>query len=239
MYHDFWLVLKNYHLAISELAPVYCITSDNFPESEVAISEERVEKCSITGFNFYNEIKDFTEEKNALKFYLPPIFEEGTYLVEQVLKSRIIEIEDKLFKSYLEHKCLKELKQIQRTQKEEYTKFAKAIIQVGDKRNDTFREILKHKIEIVPQENPYNLKNRDLLSVKVLYDEKPIEFLPVFYGNSKEMGKIYKTQTDKYGSCVVKLSSGIFYINSINMILSEKEGIDYESFWASLTFEVL
>ncbi|MEW6457334.1 MAG: DUF4198 domain-containing protein [Acidobacteriota bacterium] len=245
--HDFWLVLKSYNLPAGKNITVYCNTGDKFPESEAPISPDRIERCSLINSGEKIEIKEFRKTEKSLLFDILTN-QEGTYLIELILKPLFIKLSAKDFNYYLEHKGLTEIIKLRKLKglddkegKEEYSKYAKAIIQIGDKKSEIFKEILGHEIEIIPELNPYNLKSGDILPIKIFYDGKPLPSASISYGNSEELGKIYKTQTDSEGNAKIDLtSSGIWYIHTIHMIPSLKTPeIEWESFWATLTFEIL
>ncbi len=73
--------------------------------------------------------------------------------------------------------------------------------------------------------------------VKVLYEGKPLSFTTISYGSSQYP---YTTQTDENGAAKIKLwSQGKWFIHTIHMIPSKRQPeIDFESFWATLTFGV-
>lgn len=243
MYHRFFIVPERFALLPGESTKVHCRITDDFTESDGAISPERINICRIRDKDIDIEIKDFYVEGKTLIFDTPKL-EEGTYLIELILKTRIIDLPADKFNSYLMHENLTQILNLIETQRlhkeiyrEQYTHHAKTIIQVGGKKDATaFGKSLSHILEIIPEADPLQLKECDILTVQVLYEGTPLSFAPLSYGYSKYP---YNTQSDENGRVKVKLlRSGAYFIHTIHMFPSQGH-IDWESFWATFTFGVL
>ncbi|MFH1965058.1 MAG: DUF4198 domain-containing protein [Acidobacteriota bacterium] len=145
---------------------------------------------------------------------------------------------------------------------ERYSKHVKAIIQVGDELSADFSAELGYPVEIVPLQNPYTLTEGEIFRARVLKNGKPLsgqqvyasyegftppEDQPLFHGqdhhsafedHDRHMEPI-ETLSDRDGIIEFMLSgTGRWYVRFINMIEINEPGIDYESNWATLTFEV-
>ncbi len=243
MYHRFFIVPEKFALLSGESTRVHCRLTDDFTQSDVAISPERINICRIKGNNIHAEIKNFYVEGKTLIFDIPKL-EEGAYLIELILKTRIIDLTAEKFNSYLMHENLTQILNLIETQRlhkeiyrEQYTHHAKTVIQVGSKRDATFfGKSLSHMLEIIPESDPLQLKECDILKVQVLYEENPLSFAPIAYGYSKYP---YNTQSDENGMVKLKLfRSGAYFVHTIHMLPSQGD-INWESFWATLTFRVL
>jgi uncharacterized GH25 family protein len=122
--------------------------------------------------------------------------------------------------------------------RERYTMFAKSILLSG-KPDQSYAEPVGHTIEIIPEKDPYALKSGESLPVRVLVRGKPAASLEVmaastgsFGGKSRSVGK-----TDAAGRIVIPLSTGAWRLHTIYMERSTNPDADWESFWATLTFE--
>ena len=105
----------------------------------------------------------------------------GTHLVGVSTKAKIIELSAEDFNLYLAHDkvmdILAERKKNGETDKparELYSKHIKTLVQVGDKRTGSFNTNLEYPIEIIPSQNPYNLKKGDEMGFQVLRDGKAV-----------------------------------------------------------------
>ena len=128
-----------------------------------------------------------------------------------------------------------------------YSKHVKAVVQVGDVRSDSYKEILGYPIEIIPQQNPYSLKKDDVLEVRVLFKGKPVANEIVyssyagFHGHNDkgEHVNAVQTRTDANGVAKIKLEKvGQWYVRLIHMEEITGKDHNYESNWATLTFEI-
>ena len=124
---------------------------------------------------------------------------------------------------------------------EYYSKFPKTIIQVGGKIDDTSTIPAGLPIEIVPLVNPYGLKKGDQLGVKVLFRGKPLMNAEIAWSYPGMGEKFAGTAlTGGNGTCKVSLErSGPFVIRLTHMEWVKKKTHEWESYWTSLTFEVL
>jgi uncharacterized GH25 family protein len=128
-----------------------------------------------------------------------------------------------------------------------YSKYVKALFQVGDKPSDDFNQVLGYPTELIPVTNPYSLKVGEELSMKLLFDGDPAAGETVYAGYGDPPGAAkngspsaaVKVVTDSKGLVKVKLTNaGHWYFRTINIVKSAKQDTDYISISASITFEV-
>jgi uncharacterized GH25 family protein len=178
----------------------------------------------------------------------------GTHLVGVSTDAKIIELSAEDFNLYLAHDkvmdILAERKKSGETDKparELYSKHIKTLVQVGDKRTGSFNTNLEYPIEIIPSQNPYNLKKGDEMGFQVLRDGKAVANQLVYASHAGFHGHLedgsheeaVTARTDSKGFGKIKLvESGEWYIRLIHMVKSDKKDIDYESNWATITFYI-
>ena len=146
---------------------------------------------------------------------------------------------------------------------ERYQKFSKAILQVGEAQSDNFDVEFGYPVEIVPLQNPYTLKPGDTFRARILKDGTPLANEYVYatherhYEQSDEgiFDELVGVQSDENGEIEFVLEEpGRWYIRFIHLtrmgdkehwysgilvsLGAEERRIPYESFWATLTFEV-
>ena len=162
---------------------------------------------------------------------------------------KVIELSATDFKEYLEHEGLEDV--ISERQKkgidgkparEKYSKHVKAILQVSEKRTNHFAAKLDYPIEFIPVNNPYALNPGDEISFRLLSNGEPLPNQVVHYSARTSGGgpaSESSTRTDKNGVLTFKLTSpGKWYVATIHIVESQERDIDYESNWATLTFEI-
>ena len=96
-------------------------------------------------------------------------------------------------------------------------------------------------MEIVPAQNPNRVLPGEALDVKVLYDGEPLPNASLMGGVAGGPAGEVMTVTDDNGRATVTLSSpGRWYLRSIHMVrLDDDPQVLWESFWCTLTFEIV
>ena len=174
----------------------------------------------------------------------------GTYVVGASLLSREITLKAEEFNAYLKEDGIPDVlaargraNELTKDATERYAKHIKAIIQVGARRTGDFSTVLGYPAEIVPLENPYSLGAGSTLRVRALVDGKAVANQLVVSGGRSPSGarlRESRVRTDASGVARIRLTSrGQWYVKFISMAPFEgTEKIDYESKWATLTFEI-
>jgi len=101
--------------------------------------------------------------------------------------------------------------------------------------------VLGYAVEMVPQQNPYKLKKGTVLEILCLKDGKPLVGQTVItgYESAGKLAAETSTRTDAKGLLKVQLmAAGKWYAKFINMVKVSDPKVDYESKWATLTFEI-
>jgi len=167
----------------------------------------------------------------------------GTYVAGVSTRPRELDLTAEQFNAYLKEDGLPDVieerrahNELGRGARERYSKHVKAVFQVGEARTEWFATVLGYPAEIVPLENPYTLAPGASLRVRCLVDKRPVANQTVLWGGP---GTVRSTRTDSLGVAQVTLdAAGKWYVKFINMTRANRAGLDYESKWATLTFEI-
>ena len=172
----------------------------------------------------------------------------GTYVIGASTRASVIALSADDFNLYLKDDGIPDVLdarkrdgELGKPARERYHKHVKAMIQVGDARSNHYATALGYPAEIVPVENPYSLKSGSSLHVKTLVDGKPAGNQLVVFGGLTEANidiASKSTRSNAEGIATIPLSSGTWYVKFINMTRVQKDTVDYESKWATLTFQV-
>jgi len=173
---------------------------------------------------------------------------EGTYVVALSTKAREIDLQAAEFNHYLAHDGLPDILaarikngELNNNVRERYSKHVKAIFQVGDKRTEDYKTSLDYPVEIILQQNPYDLRAGQTIAVKCLTEGKPItnQFVLAGWQAGSRLSPQIGVRTDPGGIARFPLrAAGQWYIKFIYMEAAREPRLDYESKWASVTFEV-
>lgn len=173
----------------------------------------------------------------------------GTYVIGASTRPSVIALSADDFNLYLKDdgipdvlEARKQAGELGQPAKERYHKHVKAMLQVGSTRSDHYATPMGYPAEIVPMDNPYTLPSGASLRVKTLVDGKPVANQLVVYGGTTtaEAGIEAKSvRSDTQGVATIPLTTaGTWYIKFIHMVKVPRDSVDYESKWASLTFQV-
>ncbi len=120
--------------------------------------------------------------------------------------------------------------------------YSKAIVNVGNGGGKALSKPLGHTLEIVPLDDPSNLKPGDYMSLKVLYKGEPlsVEIYASYVGFSLDGAWAYTTKTNRDGECQIKmLHPGIWLIKVGHRVpYPDPEECDQYSYTSTLTFEI-
>lgn len=248
--HDLYLKLDSFFVAVNDKVSVK-VLNGSFQSSEGAVSFARLQDVSVVspaGVRTNPKETDFTKDDKTALLNLQPT-EAGNYVVGLSTMAREIDLKAKDFNEYLTEDGIPDIladrkrkKELTKDVREMYSKHVKTIFQVGDKQSDNFKIALGYPVEIVPQMNPYSLKTGDTFEFLCLKDGKPLANQFVMSGREDANGKLIigeNVRTDKKGIAKIKLvGAGKWYVKFIQMSRLNDKKINYESKWATLTFEI-
>lgn len=248
--HELFVKCDSYFLEPYSQSELY-LFNGTFDQSENIITRDRIINPQIIGPDYtFKPISDDFYDKGKSTYLKFKTGNAGTYVAGISTKSRAIELTGEEFMNYLEHEGLTKIisdrksKGItQSSANEKYSKHVKAILQVDENRTDNFSIELNYPIEFIPLKNPYKLSIGDEMSFKLLYLGEPLGNQIVHISSRLNMdtkdGKETALSTNENGEVSFTISNeGHWYIATIHMLESNEEDFDYESNWATLTFEV-
>lgn len=247
--HDLFLKMDNFFVNVNDKISIK-ILNGSFQTSEGAVNFARLQDVSVVspvGARTRPKESDFTKDDKTSFLNLQPA-EEGNYVVGLSTMTREIDLKAKDFNEYLTEDGIpdtlderKRKKALTKDVRERYSKHVKTIFQAGEKQTDNYKTALGYPVEIVPVTNPYSLKTGDTFEFQCLKDGKPLTNQFVMTGRD-ESGKLIageNVRTDKNGVAKIKLNgAGKWYVKFINMTPLKDPKLNYESKWATLTFEL-
>lgn len=246
--HDLFLKTDSFFLEPNSKFTVK-IMNGTFLESEGAVLFARLNDVSVVsgGKTTHPQETNFTKDATTAFMNLQT-GAAGTYVIGLSTKHREISLKAADFNEYLKEDGLpdtleerRKTGELEMDAKERYAKHVKAILQVGKKQTEDYKTVLGYPVELIPQQNPYNLKKGDTIEILCLKDGKPLAGQVVLAGR-EENGKIVaapELRSDTKGVVKLRLDgSGKWYVKFINMTKLEDPNLNYESKWTTLTFEM-
>ena len=262
--HTLFLKLDSFFLEPNSTAMVALINGD-FDNSENAIARDRMLDVSVVGPGGVVHPPESAWRDSAVFHWSPDsvdtamlTFETGgpgTYLIGVSTAARVFDLTAEEFNEYLVHDGIVDaIDQRAAAGKtgedatERYSKHVKALVQVGDARSGEWAHELGYPVEFMPLSNPYELRRGDELQVRFLRAGQPVANQLVYANYEDHHGhdaagehlEAVTTRTNADGVATIRLSgSGRWYVRTIHMVETTDEAdVDYESNWATLTFQV-
>jgi len=127
--------------------------------------------------------------------------------------------------------------------RERQSSFARAILQVLDRRTPDYARDFNHPVELALDQNPYDRTVGDPVAFRVLHDGKPAanQLVTVGYRDPQATPagrvSVYELRTDNQGRSSFVLSTrGLWYVSVLDMRKSVDTKADYDATWATMTF---
>lgn len=244
--HEFWLLPRKFKYDVGEKMILDFMVGEGFEGEYWDLSKHKVEKLVL--FNRVTQMNLLPKIKATAGSNVEHTFNNvGTHLIALESNQAFIELEPEKFEEYLNEDGLEFVldERAKRGEKnknarELYSRFAKLLIQVGDRTDETYKKSAGLKYEVIPSQNPYDLKSGDYLECKILYrgNPEPHALVKVWshVGNRIFLQNIY---TESDGTIRFPISTtGPWMVSSVKMIRSKSPAAEWESMWASLVFEI-
>ena len=248
--HDLFLKLESYFVRPGTSVRIH-VLNGTFSVSENSITRDRVRDLSVVTQEGITRLDTSVwSDRGDTSVLTVQVGAPGTYVVGASIHPRELRLEAKDFNEYLASDGVPDVLaarkangDLEKPARERYSKHVKAVLQAGEPRTAAFETALGYPAELVPLENPYRLKVGDTLHVRALVDGAPMAGQLVIAGGRTPSGARIaqaSTRTDSGGVAGIRLrSAGRWYVKFIHMSPPQSDTtIDYESKWATLTFQV-
>jgi len=237
--HDFWIEPQAFRPKPGTAVPLRLFVGQDFKGDSVPYFPQKFERYIVAGPAGTQPIPGVLgdEPAGAVTPAAPGLYVIGLRTrPDSVSFDTPEEFEQYLLKEGLErnlvlHRRHNTGKKIEET----YFRCAKSLIVTGTASGDADR-LLGFPLELVAETSPYR---HPALRLRLLYKGKPLAgALVVAFNRAEPLAKL-KARTDDDGRVEFILPrSGVWLVTSVHMIpASFFSGYDWESLWASLTFE--
>ncbi len=247
--HDLFMKVDSYFLAPNTKASVRLLNG-TFQKSEGLVARARFRDISLYAPELSGPISQWVTWRDERKTTVMDVQTSGpgTYLAGVSTKPKEIDLKAAEFNDYLKHDGIpdtlaerKKNSELNKNVRERYSKHVRAVFQVGDKLSDDYKRQLNYPAEVIPQQNPYALRTGDTIRVLCTVEGQPVPNQFVMAGWESRDGKLHllETRTNADGLAAFNLAgAGKWYVKFIHMTPLSQADLNYESKWASLTFEI-
>ena len=242
---EFWLEPKKFHFQVGEEMMIDFMEGESFTGGLWDMKKNQVELLqwySNSGVKDLSKTVKPTKGKNVtLKFA-----QEGTQLVVMRSNASFRAWQADQFNAYLEEEGLDEIAELRKktnstdSAKEYYTRFAKVLVQVGERIDDTFKKKTGLRLEIILDKNPHLIRSGDYVQCLLLFEGKPLpNTLVKVWNRLNRTTFLQNIYTEKDGTIKFPISAkGAWMVSAVKMIPSEKPGAEWRSLWGSLVFGI-
>jgi len=249
--HDLYVLPDRFVVAKGEKVTIALHNGDSFPESEASASVERLRDGTLYSASGSSAVEQLRVDGNRT---LGSVSIPGTGNLVFGIRTipNFIELEPDKFTPYLQEEGLTSVIEWRakngesgKPGRERYSKYSKSLLLAGTP-DGYFNHAIGFPIEIVLEKDPHLLKKGDTLPVRVIYRGSAaadLQLEAAWAGpDGNKVQVIGRTGAD--GRISVPLTArGKWRLHSIKMerLSGAEKGdppADWESFWASFTFEI-
>lgn len=245
--HELYIVPGTFFPSKGATIAIGLHVGDSFPESEIGGRPDRFKDPRLIGLSGSASLRNLRVEGKR-NIGDVAVEEAGELIAAVHTVPALIELDPAKFTEYLKEVGLTDViawraghGESTKPGKERYSKYAKAVLLSGAANRFSSRPV-GYAIEIVPETDPYTAKPGDLLPIQVLFRGRPAADLQIESAWAGKGGPKLTVvgRTGPDGRTKVPLpAAGLWRIHTIKMErCAEPSVADWESFWASMTFEL-
>jgi uncharacterized GH25 family protein len=243
--HEFWLQPEKFIYQRSEPINIKFNVGENFTGENWSGDTSKVQSLRFYYADINDDLTDAMGKSkgDSIQFAL---VDEGTAMITFNSRNSYIELDSAKFNAYLQEDGLKEAIRYRKQNNESdssgreyYQRSVKTILQVGTVYDSTSQQQTELPLDIVPQSNPYLIKNNKELTVKVFFKNLLLSntLVKVWHRKKNKVTKEeYITNQDGEVSFDVE-RTGAWMVSCVKMIrVNDDPGAQWQSYWGSCTW---
>ena len=242
--HDFWLEPRAYRPEAGKLVALRLLVGEDMLGDPIPRDEGAIERFVVRQGGSETVIpgRDGSDPAGILR-----VPGEGLMVVGYQSRPRRIELPRAKFEIYLGEEGLDAVaalftgaKNKPRVARERFTRCAKALLSSGAVTASQKDQVLGLRLELVADGNPYAASSRDGMQFTLLYEGAPRPGALVIAINRDDPSAKLSARSDARGRVSFRFPRGrAWLVKAVHMVpLPPGQDADWESFWASLTFEI-
>ena len=242
--HDFWIEPSSFRPAAGSELAVSLRVGEHFRGDPVPRVDPKIVKFVLSSAAGEMPIGGLPAVDPA---GLVRVVSPGLAVIGYRSQRTAITLEADKFEKYLADEGLDAVLKARKTRGEQakpgnevYSRCAKALIAVDGAGKSGFDRALGFTAEIVAESNPLALHAGDSMRVRVLHEGAPLAGALVKAIALDDPDNTLTARSGKDGRAAFRLArKGVWLVKTVHMVPAPKEtGADWESLWASLTFEI-
>ena len=227
--HDFWIEPSTFHPAVGQTVMLALRVGQDFIGDPVPRSAQLMDAFVLRDARGEWPVKGFENQDPA---GVVRIDRDGVAVAWYRSKANFVELPAAKFAEFLKLEGIDWIV-ADKPDREHFFRYVKTILRTGKSSALPVGHICGFRYDIVPESNPWR---SGPLRVRVLFEDKPACGVLVTAINRDARISV---RTDAHGRAVLNLpKSGAWLIKSVYMVKAPTDsGVDWESLWASVTFE--
>ena len=242
--HDFWIEPSSFHPAVGSELAVFLRVGQDFRGEPVPRNPRLIEKFVLVAAGGQEPIGGLPGSDPAGLFR---VRQAGLQWIAYRSGRTPITLEPDKFEKYLADEGLESILAARerrgergREGREVFSRSAKSLIAANGQSGRSFDRPLDLTLELVPEKDPLGKRPGGLLPLKLLYEGRPLPDCLVVALHRGQPQDTVRARTDREGRVSLKIAAqGAWLVKAVHMTAAPPETeADWESIWASLTFEI-
>ncbi|MGH9870795.1 MAG: DUF4198 domain-containing protein [Candidatus Polarisedimenticolia bacterium] len=241
--HDFWIAPTTFHPEVGVEFPVRLLVGEHLQGDGVRRNPDRIEWFAAVQGERRLEVRGRKGDDPAGRLALDAA---GLWVIGYRGRTSFLELEPAKFEAYLKEEGLdrivalrKQRGESQKRSRELYSRCAKSLVSAGGGPAKSGHDVpLGMPLELIPVEAPGARRAPSTFPVRLLFRGEPLEGALVVALGPNQAHASGRTGAD--GRVSLQLAGpGFWLIKAVHMTeASDRVQADWESLWASLTFEI-
>lgn len=245
--HEFWLTPDTYSPAAGGQVDVSLFIGEFYTGELVGVTAAHAASVRLISSGGAQDLAARVPAGSTLRSLRLPLPSAGAHmLVYDSHPSEVILSADK-FHAYLHEEGLDAIIQKREASgtavkegRERFRRHAKLLLRVGERSDNTYSVRTGQRLEIVPLSDPLRAAAGDRIPWQLTFDGKPLTGVLVkAWHKQDQQVTVVRARSDRSGRLNLQLPfAGPWLLNVVHMIPADGVGVDWESHWGSLTFEL-
>jgi uncharacterized GH25 family protein len=242
--HDFWIEPTTFRPKVGATVGIALRVGEGFRGDPVPRTPDRIVRFVLVSASGEAPVEGVPGDDPA---GVARVSEPGLQLVGYRSNSSKVELGAEKFEQYLKEEGLEKIVaersrrgESRKPSREIYSRCAKSLLAAGGVGKSGHDRVLGFTLEIVPEKNPYAPRTGGSFPVRLQYEGRPLAGALVVALNREAPEERLFARTDAKGRASFALARpGAWLVKSVHMVPAPADsGADWESLWASLTFEL-
>ena len=242
--HDFWIEPRTFRTDTGALIGLHLLVGERLLGDAIARDAASIERFVVTRRGREQPVpgREGGDPAGVLR-----VDGDGLMVVGYHSVPHVIDLTRETFEKYLGEEGLDAVKamlgparQRAASAREQYSRCAKALLSSGTPSAADRDRALGMPLELVAERNPYTTTPGQDFPLMLLYRGAPLADALLIAINKDEPSSKLTARSDRQGRVVFQLPrAGTWLIKAVHMIPGPQGSkVDWESFWASLTFDL-